>query len=135
MTQNTTQVKKSRSFPEQSVFVSSIPSSMVNLCLRTVLLNFWVRKSVYSLLYKNKSLTLSSLAGTLKFAVYWELIHRIFFNRATFTISPFTPFELIFIIELEFLHLLLIYVTYLNPLFIQNVEITEWKSSLALSIT
>ena len=30
MTQNATQAIKSRSFPEQSVFVSSIPSSMVS---------------------------------------------------------------------------------------------------------
>ena len=34
---------------------------------------------------QNKSLTVSSLAGKFKFAVWWEFVHMSFFLQATFT--------------------------------------------------
>ena len=65
MTQNATQAKKSWSFPEQSVFISSIPSSML------LLLAFSKRGFVYITIWQD--FTLSSflfayvrILGTLK---------------------------------------------------------------------
>ena len=61
MTQNATQAKKSRSFAEQSVFVSSIPSSMIDLLYYGI---FLVHPQYYSLLlyWKNFSRILIAIA-------------------------------------------------------------------------